>query len=137
MAGCAQGGGNESSRFDPENRLNPTDVVQNATMSNAAVHLDPALLQRGVARERIVAAFGPPNAVDTDAGHEVEIYQFNADGTKFVAPQTHARNVVAGAATHGLASVVRRARIGLTEQQVTTYYLVYGADGRVNQVRQQ
>ncbi len=136
LAGCGQTSGGNSSRFDLEKRLSPTAAVQNATMSNDSIHLNPALLQPGVPRDQIVAAFGPPNAVENDGGQQVDVYEFNADGTKFVQPQTYARNVAAGVATGGISTVVRRARIGLTEQQVTDYLVIYGPDGNVQSVQQ-
>ena len=106
-------------------------------MADESIHLNPELLQPGVAREQIVAAFGQPNEVRYEADQQVDVYAFNADGSKFVHPQTYARNLAAGVATHGIATTVRQTRIHLTEQQVTYYFLTYGPDGKVRTVRQQ
>lgn len=137
LAGCGQDGGAGSSRFNVENRLNPVAALENATMSDSSVHLNPQLLRPGVPREQIVAAFGPPNAVRDEAGQRVDVYGFNPDGTKFVEPQTYARNVAAGVASHGIATAIRRARIENAREEVTYYLLTYGPDGRVQTVRRQ
>jgi hypothetical protein len=137
LAGCSQAVDENSSRLNLANRLDPMAAVQNATMSNEAIRLNPALLQPGVAREQIVAAFGQPNAVQSDGGRQADVYAFNADGSKFVQPQTYARNAAAGVATHGIATIVRQTRIHLTEEQVTYYLLTYGPDDKVQSVRRQ
>jgi hypothetical protein len=138
MTGCLasrlQSQGVDSSRFDPAQRLSPTAFVQNATMKDTSVHEDPSLLQIGVARERIAAAFGPPNETSNQNGVTEDVYEFNPDGSKFVKPKIYARNIAAGAFTGGIATVVHQARIHATEAQLTVYHLTYGPDGTVRSV---
>jgi hypothetical protein len=126
LAGClasrmqsmqSQGTDSFSSRFDPAQRLSPTAFEQNATMKDSSVHEDPSLLKVGVSRDKIIAAFGTPNQINNDGGQEQDVYEFNPDGSKFVKPKTHARNIAAGVFTGGIATVVHQARIHHTEQQ--------------------
>jgi len=118
-------------------RVDPEAMVKEATMSDGDIRFNPDVLRPGTYRSQVLAAFGPPNDIDTRSGVRVELYKFNADGTKFVDPQTHARNVAAGVATGGIATAVRAARIVATEEQVTTYRLYYGPDARLQSVQKQ
>jgi hypothetical protein len=65
LSGCLlsqiQSQGLDSSRFDPAQRLSPTNFEQHATMKDTSVHEDPTLLRVGVSRQQIAAAFGAPN----------------------------------------------------------------------------
>ncbi len=141
MAGCIasqiQSQGIDSSRFDPAQRLSPTAFEQNATMKDTSVHEDPNLLQAGIARDRIAAAFGPPNETSNQGGVIQDVYEFNPDGSKFVKPKIYARNIAAGVFTGGLATVAHQARIHETEKQLTVYHLTYGADGSVQSVQKE
>jgi hypothetical protein len=134
LASRLQSQGVDSSRFDPAQRLSPTAFVQNATMKDTSVHEDPSLLQIGVARERIAAAFGPPNETSNQNGVTEDVYEFNPDGSKFVKPKIYARNIAAGVFTGGIATVAHQARIHATEAQLTVYHLTYGPDGTVRSV---
>src|SRR5690242_13403318 len=102
LAGClasriqsmeSQGTDSSSSRFDPAQRLSPTAFEQNATMKDTSVHEDPNLLNVGVSRDKITAAFGTPNQIGNQGGQEYDVYEFNPDGSKFVKPKTYARNI--------------------------------------------
>jgi hypothetical protein len=132
-----QGTDSSSSRFDPAQRLSPTAFEQNATMKDTSVHEDPSLLQVGVSRDQIVSAFGTPNQIATEDGHEEDVYEFNPDGSKFVKPKVYARNIAAGVFTGGIATVVHQARIHETERQLTVYHLTYGPDGVVQSVKKE
>jgi len=148
LAGClaariqsmqSQGTDSQSSasRFDPAQRLSPTAFEQNATMKDTSVHEDPNLLKVGVPRDRIIAAFGTPNQITNESGVEEDVYEFNADGSKFVKPKVYPRNIAAGVFTGGIATVVHQARIHETEQQLTVYHLTYGLDGAVQSVQKE
>jgi hypothetical protein len=129
--------GIDTSRFDPAQRLNPVAVEQNFTMRNDAIHEDPELLKVGVSRDRIAAAFGAPNETQNRNGQIEDTYEFNPDGSKFVAPKTYARNVAAGVFTGGAAMLVRQGRIAHTEHQLTVYRLTYGRDRAVQAVHKE
>ena len=129
--------GIDTTRFDPAQRLNPVAVEQNFTMRNGAIHEDPELLKVGVSRDRIAAAFGAPNETHNRNGQIEDIYEFNPDGSKFVAPKTYARNVAAGVFTGGAAMLVRQGRIAHTEHQLTVYRLTYGSNGAVQAVHKE
>jgi hypothetical protein len=135
----AQSGGTDSfaTRFDPAQRLSPTGFEQNATMKDTSVHEDPTLMQPGVPRDRIVAAFGRPNEIKAQGGQEQDTYEFNPDGSKFVKPKVYPRNIAAGVFTGGIATVVHQARIHETEKQLTVYHLTYGPDGTVQSVQKE
>jgi hypothetical protein len=135
--GSMQSQGIDSSRFDPAQRLSPTAFEQNATMKDTSVHEDPNLLKVGVSRDRITAAFGPPNEISNQSGLIQDVYEFNPDGSKFVKPKIYPRNIAAGVFTGGIATVVHQARIHHTEQQLTVYQLTYGPDGTVQSVRKE
>jgi hypothetical protein len=106
-------------------------------MKDTSVHEDPRLLRAGVPRSEIVAAFGTPNQMSNEGGQEEDVYEFNPDGSKFVRPKIHARNIAAGVFTHGIATAVHQARIHHTEEQLTIYHLTYGPDGTVGSVRKE
>src|SRR2546421_4546013 len=97
LAGCLlsriQSGEMDSSRFDPAQRLSPTAFVENATMKDTSVHEDASLLKVGVSRDRIANAFGTPNETTDKSGQLQDVYEFNADGSKFVKPKIYARNI--------------------------------------------
>ena len=144
LAGCLasgimeqNGGGFDSSRFNPEDRLSPTKFEQNATMKDTSVHEDPSLMRIGVSRNQIASAFGAPNETSDQGGVVQDVYEFNPDGSKFVKPKVYARNIAAGVFTGGVATVVHQARIHHTEQQLTVYRLTYGPDGTVQSVQKE
>jgi len=139
LSGCLlsrmQSQGLDSSRFDPAQRLSPTNFEQNATMKDTSVREDPTLLRVGVSRQQIAAAFGAPNETSNQSGVIQDLYEFNPDGSKFVKPKVYARNIAAGVFTGGIATVVHQGRIHYTEEQLTVYQLLYGPDGRVQSVQ--
>jgi len=139
LSGCLlsqmQSQGLDSSRFDPAQRLSPTNFEQNATMKNTSVHEDPTLLKVGVSRQQIAAAFGAPNETSSQEGMIQDVYEFNPDGSKFVKPKIYPRNIAAGVFTGGIATVVHQGRIHYTEEQLTVYHLIYGPDGTVQSVQ--
>jgi hypothetical protein len=144
LAGCLasgimeqNGGGFDSSRFNPADRLSPTKFEQNATMKDTSVHEDPSLMRVGVSRTQIASAFGAPNETSNQGGAVQDVYEFNPDGSKFVKPKVYARNIAAGVFTGGVATVVHQARIHHTEQQLTVYRLTYGPDGTVQSVQKE
>jgi hypothetical protein len=89
----SQGTDSPWSRFAPEQRLSPTAFEQNATMKDTSVHEDPSLLKAGVPRSKIIEAFGTPNQTGNQGGQEEDVYEFNADGSKFVKPKIYPRNI--------------------------------------------
>lgn len=124
------------SRFDPAQRLSPTNFEQNATMKDTSVHEDPNLLRVGVSRRQIAAAFGVPNETSNqDGGVIQDVYEFNPDGSKFVKPKIYPRNIAAGVFTSGIATVVHQGRIHYTEEQLTVYHITYGAEGTLQSVQ--
>jgi hypothetical protein len=127
----------DSSRFDPAQRLSPTAFVQNATMKDTSVHEDPKLLKVGVSRDRIAETFGTPNETSNKGGQLHDLYEFNADGSKFVKPKIYARNIAAGVFTGGVATIVHQGRIHYAEQHLTVYHLTYGPDGTVQSVQKE
>lgn len=139
MSGCLasqmQSPGTNSSRFDLSQRLSPTVFEQNATMKDDSVHENSNLLKAGVPRQQIAEAFGAPNETSAQGGQIQDTYEFNPDGSKFVKPKMYARNIAAGVFTAGIASVVHQGRIHHAEQQLTTYHLTYGTDGKVASVQ--
>jgi hypothetical protein len=144
LAGCLAsgimeqtGGGFDSSRFNPADRLSPTKFEQNATMKDTSVHEDPSLMRIGVSRNQIASTFGAPNETSNQGGVVQDVYEFNPDGSKFVKPKVYARNIAAGVFTGGVATVVHQARIHHTEQQLTVYRLTYGPDGTVQSVQKE
>jgi hypothetical protein len=144
LAGCLasgimeqNGGGFDSSRFNPADRLSPTKFEQNATMKDTSVHEDPSLMRIGVSRNQIASTFGAPNETSNQGGVVQDVYEFNPDGSKFVKPKVYARNIAAGVFTGGVATVVHQARIHHTEQQLTVYRLTYGPDGTVQSVQKE
>ena len=127
----------DSSRFDPAQRLSPTAFEQNATMEDTSVHEDPNLLKVGTSRDQIAAAFGMPNETSIQGSQIHDVYEFNADGSKFVKPKIYARNIAAGIFTGGVATVVHQGRIHYMEQHLTVYHLTYGLDGTVQSVQKE
>jgi len=101
------------------------------------VHEDPNLLKLGAPRDQIAGAFGRPNETSYEDGHIEDIYEFNADGSKFVKPKIYARNIAAGVFTGGISTVLHQARIHYTEQHLTVYHLTYGPDGNVQSVQKE
>ena len=51
------------------------------------------------------------------SGLAEDVYAFNPDGSKFVNPQTQARNIAAAIFTAGTSVAVRQARIHMTERE--------------------
>jgi hypothetical protein len=141
LCGCLlsqmQSQGLDSSRFDPAQRLSPTNFEQNATMEDTSVHEDPTLLRVGVSRQQIAAAFGAPNETSNQDGVIQDVYEFNPDGSKFVKPKIYPRNIAAGVFTGGIATIVHQGRIHYTEERLTVYHLTYGPDGTVQSVQKQ
>jgi hypothetical protein len=144
LAGCLasgimeqNGGGFDSSRFNPADRLSPTKFEQNATMKDTSVHEDASVMHIGASRDQIAATFGPPNETSNQGGIVQDVYEFNPDGSKFVKPKVYARNIAAGVFTGGIATVVHQARIHETEQKLTVYRLTYGPDGTVQSVQKE
>jgi hypothetical protein len=141
LAGCLlsriQSQGTDSSRFDPAQRLSPTAFEQNASMKDTSVHEDANLLKVGVSRDQIVGAFGTPNETSNKGGYIQDLYEFNADGSKFVKPKIYARNIAAGVFTGGIATIVHQGRIHYAEQHLTVYHLTYGLDATVQSVQKE
>jgi hypothetical protein len=122
----------DSSRFSLEGQ------EQSFTFKNESVHYDPSILRVGAPRQNVVAAFGNPNASQTAANGQVEdIYAFNPDGSKFVNPQTQARNIAAAVFTAGTSVAVRQARIKMTEDKLTLFHVVYSPDETIQSISEE
>jgi hypothetical protein len=111
-------------RFQPtQAATSPSDyslsgLTQSVTMKDSSVHYDPAVLTTGKSRQQVEAAFGEPNASQTnDAGMLEDVYAFNPDGTKFANPQVRPRNFALAFLTMGTSVAVRQARLHLAVQK--------------------
>lgn len=108
---------------------------QSFTFKNESIHYNATVLQVGSPRPQVVAAYGEPNASQTNAnGLAEDVYAFNPDGSKFVNPQTQARNIAAAIFTAGTSVAIRQARIHMTEEKLTLYHVIYGPDNTVQSV---
>lgn len=122
----------DSSRFSLEGQ------EESFTFKNESIHYNPSVLQVGTQRQQVVAAFGNPNASQTTANGQVEdVYAFNPDGSKFVNPQTQARNIAAAVFTAGTSVAVRQARIKMSEDKLTLFHVVYSPDETIQSVREE
>jgi hypothetical protein len=122
----------DSSRFSLEGQ------EQSFTFKNESIHYNPSVLQVGTPRQQVLAAFGNPNASQTTANGQVEdVYAFNPDGSKFVNPQTQARNIAAAVFTAGTSVAVRQARIKMTENKLTLFHVIYSPDETIQRVSEE
>ena len=137
LAGC----GRIQQRMDSmqdSSRFSLAGQEQSFTFKNESIHYNPSVLQVGTPRQQITAAFGNPNASQTTAEGQVEdVYAFNPDGSKFVNPQTQARNIAAAVFTAGTSVAVRQARIKMTEDKLTLFHVVYSPDETIQQVSEE
>ena len=108
---------------------------QSFTFKNESIHYNQSVLQVGTPRQQVIAAFGNPNASQTTADGQIEdVYAFNPDGSKFVNPQTQARNIAAAVFTAGTSVAVRQARIKMSEDKLTLFHVVYSPDETIQNV---
>jgi outer membrane protein assembly factor BamE (lipoprotein component of BamABCDE complex) len=137
LGGCGRiqqrmGSMQDSSRFSL------TDQEESFTFKNESIHYNPSMLQVGTTRQQVVAAFGNPNSSQTTGDGQVEdVYAFNPDGSKFVNPQTQARNIAAAVFTAGTSVAVRQARIKMTEDKLTLFHVVYSPDETIQRVSEE
>ncbi|HEX4209476.1 MAG TPA: hypothetical protein VHY56_03720 [Candidatus Binataceae bacterium] len=111
---------------------------QSITFKNESIHYNPAVLKVGTPRQQVVDAFGNPNASQTTDGGLVEdVYGFNPDGSKFVNPQTQARNIAAAVFTAGTSVAVRQARIKMTEDKLTLFHVIYSVGNTIQSVHEE
>jgi hypothetical protein len=116
-------------------RFSLQDQEQSFTFKNESIHFNPQILQIGTPRQQVIAAYGEPNASQTTkSGLAEDVYAFNPGGSKFVNPQTQARNIAAAIFTAGTSVAVRQARIHMTEQKLTLYHVIYGLDNTIQKV---
>lgn len=119
----------DSSRFSLEGQ------EESFTFKNESIHFNPQVLRAGTPRQQVIDAFGDPNASQTNAsGLAEDVYAFNPDGSKFVNPQTQARNIAAAVFTAGTSVAIRQARIKMTEDKLTLYHVTYGLDDTIQHV---
>jgi hypothetical protein len=119
----------DSSRFSLQRQ------EQSFTFKNESIHFNPSVVQIGTPRQQVISAFGEPNASQTNAsGLDEDVYAFNPDGSKFVNPQTQARNIAAAIFTAGTSAAIRQARIKMTEDKLTLYHLTYDLDDTIQHV---
>ena len=86
------------------------------------MHQDANLLKVGVSRDQIAGAFGTPNETSNKGGHLQDLYEFNADGSKFVKPKIYAPNIAAGVFTGVLPPSCTRA--GFTMPSSTSLCII-------------
>lgn len=132
LGGCA--------RFQPQPTTNftPTAIGQSVTLKDSSVHYNPDVLKPGTLRTTVQAAFGDPNATQTNSGGQIEdVYAFNPDGTKFVDPTVRPRNIALAVFSMGASVAVRQARLALKERKLTIYTVAYTPDGRIESVHVQ
>jgi hypothetical protein len=134
LAGCGRFQQRMASMQDPS-RFSVAGQEQSVTFKNESIHYNPTVLQVGTPRQQVAAVFGNPNASQTtDNGQVEDVYAFNPDGSKFVNPQTQARNVAAAVFTAGTSVAVRQARIKMSEDKLTLYHVIYTPDGTIRSV---
>ncbi len=102
---------------------------------NASIHYDPAVLTQGTPRERVVAAFGEPNATQGQGASREDVYAFRPDGSKYVEPQIKAGTIAAAVFTGGMSLAVRKARTTIQENQLTLYHVHYDAQDKIASVK--
>jgi hypothetical protein len=130
-------------RFQPSPSVTPADYTptgfeQSFTMKDSSVHYDPTVLKAGVSRDQVAKVYGDPNSSrTTDAGVIEDVYAFNPDGTKFVNPTVRPRNIALGFLTMGTSVAVRQARLGLKENKLTLYHVLYSASDKVDSVKEE
>ncbi|MGA2411670.1 MAG: hypothetical protein ABSG46_14955 [Candidatus Binataceae bacterium] len=121
-----------------QNNLSPASQEESITFKDESIHYNPDVLKIGTPQAQVEAAFGDPNSSrTTDAGLIEDVYAFNPDGSKFVNPQTHARNIALAFFTAGASVAVRQARIHLTEQKLTLYHVIYAPDDTIQSVAEE
>jgi hypothetical protein len=134
LAGC----GRIQQRMDSmqnSSRFSLQGQEQSFTFKNESIHFNPQILQVGTPRQQVITAYGEPNASQTTkSGLAEDVYAFNPDGSKFVNPQTQARNIAAAIFTAGTSVAVRQARIHMTERKLTFYHVIYGLDNTIQKV---
>lgn len=123
-------------------RFQPTTpaagMTQSITLKDSSIHYDPPVLEGGMRREQVLAAFGDPNSSrTTDNGVIEDVYAFNPDGSKFVDPQLRVRNVALGFFTMGTSVAVRQARLALTERKLTLFHVIYTSSDTIRSVTQE
>ncbi len=101
---------------------------------SASVKYDPAVLSAGTPRERVLAAFGEPNAAQGQGAAREDVYAFRPDGSKWVEPQIKGTTIAAAVFTSGMSLAVRKARITIQENQLTLYHVHYDAQNRISSV---
>jgi hypothetical protein len=116
----------------------PTGIEQGITLKDDSIHYSPAVLATGNSQSQVHTAFGVPNATrTTDAGQLEETYAFNPDGTKFVNPTVHARNIALAFVTMGTSVAVRQARLAISERKLTLFHVLYNPDMTVQSVTEE
>ena len=116
----------------------PTSLEQSVTLKDTSVHYDPSVLKVGVTRDQVAKAYGDPNSSrTTDAGVIEDVYAFNPDGSKFVNPKVYPRNIALGFLTMGTSVAVRQARLGLTENKLTLYHVLYSSNDQVQSITEE
>lgn len=111
------------------------NLRERASGENSAIHYDPAILAPGVPRQRVIAAFGEPNATQGTGATRVDVYAFKPDGAKFVDPHISPATIAAAVFTGGMSLAVRRARIKIQESKLTLYKVHYDAQDRIKSVQ--
>ncbi len=121
------GGGGLGSRLS---RLRP-----GTNGDKTPIHYDPAVLTPGVSRQRVLAAFGEPNATQGEGATREDVYAFKPDGSKFVDPHVTGATIAAAVFTAGMSLAVRKARIMIQESKLTLYHVHYDAQDKLKSVQ--
>lgn len=102
---------------------------------DTSIHHDAAVLTPGVSRQRVMAAFGEPNATQGKGAAREDVYAFSPDGSKFVDPQVSTGTIAAAVFTTGMSLTVRKARITIQENKLTLYHVHYDVQDRIKSVQ--
>lgn len=121
------GGGGPGSRL--------SRLREKRSNKDASIHYDPAVVTAGTSRERVISAFGEPNATQGEGAAREDVYAFRPDGSKFVDPQMSAGTIAAAVFTGGMSLAVRKARTTVQESQLTLYRIHYDAQDRITSVQ--
>jgi hypothetical protein len=108
-----------------EGRFSPEAIKESFTHKNPHIKYRPGVLVMGKSRDSVIRAFGPPNGSDFKNGRIQDVYIFMEDGSLYVNPSLHARNVALAVVTMGTSIAVRQARLAAQRTKLTIYNVYY------------
>jgi hypothetical protein len=117
-----------------ENRYSLKAEKESITHKDTDIKYQEGLLVVGAPRYKVLAAYGPPNGTDVEAGKTEDVYIFLEDGSKYVNPSPRARNVALAVVTAGVSVAVRQARLAHQRTNLIIYHVFYGADDKIYRV---